>query len=271
MKAITRSMCALVALVFVVSAYAASPGIGTFDTGCDFSHSASNDPIIFPGQPGASHLHDFYGNTTTDAFSTGQGLLDANADRLHTTCKDSFDGAAYWTPALYMDGVKVQPANGAHVYYRSRQDPTVLPTTPFPTGFAVVSADHYWVCGDALGQRFQSAPTSCPLSGVLIGVVTFDQCWDGVNLHLTGETHVMRGGMNSCPVGYPTRIPALELLVRYNTDLAAHVFTLASGTTSTYHADFLNAWDPARLAFLVEECLDTRPSPAFCKNEELRP
>jgi len=29
-----------------------------------------DDPIVFPGQPGKSHLHTFFGNTLTDAFST---------------------------------------------------------------------------------------------------------------------------------------------------------------------------------------------------------
>lgn len=261
----------LAAAVLTFATSASALPIRSFDTGCPFSHSLSDDPILFPGQPGASHLHDFYGNTTTDAFSTGQGLLDVNADQLHTTCKDSKDGAAYWTPALYMDGVKLDPANGAHVYYRSRPDPAVLPATPFPVGFAVVSDKHYWACGDALGIRTQSAPTSCPNSGILIGVVNFHPCWNGVDLHLPGETHVKDGGMNSCPVGYPVRIPALELLVKYNIGLGTHAFTLSSGGTDTYHADFLNSWDPERLAFLVDECLNVPTAPTFCKNEELRP
>jgi hypothetical protein len=34
------------------------------------SHSAPDDPIVFPGVPGAAHLHEFFGNTSANACST---------------------------------------------------------------------------------------------------------------------------------------------------------------------------------------------------------
>jgi len=37
---------------------------------CRFSHTAPDDPIVFPAQPGLSHDHTFFGNTTTSADST---------------------------------------------------------------------------------------------------------------------------------------------------------------------------------------------------------
>ena len=39
---------------------------GSFVTQCDFSHRLPDDPIVFPGQPGASHSHDFTGNRSTN-------------------------------------------------------------------------------------------------------------------------------------------------------------------------------------------------------------
>lgn len=45
-------------------------GRGQFVVECGFSHVATDDPIVHPGQPGASHEHVFFGNTTTDAAST---------------------------------------------------------------------------------------------------------------------------------------------------------------------------------------------------------
>src|SRR5438034_2889321 len=41
-----------------------------FVSGCRFSHRNTDDPIVFPGQPGKSHDHTFIGNDSTDAFST---------------------------------------------------------------------------------------------------------------------------------------------------------------------------------------------------------
>ena len=44
--------------------------VGQFVVECGYSHSAPDDPIVYPGQPGMSHEHDFFGNVTTDADST---------------------------------------------------------------------------------------------------------------------------------------------------------------------------------------------------------
>ena len=41
-----------------------------FVENCRYSHQAPDDPIVFPGQPGASHQHTFVGNRTTSAFSS---------------------------------------------------------------------------------------------------------------------------------------------------------------------------------------------------------
>ena len=58
---------ALLIVEVVPSAHAAGQ---TFFTDCLPSHRAPDDPIVYPKQPGASHLHDFFGNETTNAFST---------------------------------------------------------------------------------------------------------------------------------------------------------------------------------------------------------
>ena len=79
----------LVALhLFAVPANAV--GGGVVSIGCTFSHAAADDPIVFPAQPGAAHMHNFLGNRSTDAFSTLDSLKAAD-----TSCKLSADTAAY--------------------------------------------------------------------------------------------------------------------------------------------------------------------------------
>ena len=46
--------------------------IGAFRIPCAYSHMAFDDPIVYPGRPGAAHLHTFFGNTGTNAASTEQ-------------------------------------------------------------------------------------------------------------------------------------------------------------------------------------------------------
>ena len=66
---------------------------GNFVSVCRYSHSAPDDPIVHPASPGTSHRHDFFGNTSTDAFSTTESLQAAP-----DLCRSDGDHAAYWCP-----------------------------------------------------------------------------------------------------------------------------------------------------------------------------
>ena len=75
-----------------------------FIESCRFSHQAPDDPIVFPGKPGASHQHTFVGNRTTSAFSNFGSLRSGG-----TTCMRADDTAAYWVPTLLRDGRALEP------------------------------------------------------------------------------------------------------------------------------------------------------------------
>ncbi len=83
-----------------------------FVSSCTVTHRAPDDPIVFFGQPGASHDHSFAGNTSTNASSTLASLLAAG-----TTCHRAGDTAAYWMPTLLQNGQPVMPVH-AQIYYR---------------------------------------------------------------------------------------------------------------------------------------------------------
>lgn len=100
-------------------------GGGGFTFDCEVSHFNSDDPIVFPGEVGAAHAHMFWGNTSTDAFSTIDSLL-ANED---STCEGRRDGnvAAYWTPVLFDEnGEAVEPTD-IDVRYRGRRNVNAIP------------------------------------------------------------------------------------------------------------------------------------------------
>jgi len=64
---------------------------------CDFSHSSYNDPIVFPGEEGAAHLHRFYGNELLDHTTTMESLIATGS----STCQgNNINRTAYWIPAL---------------------------------------------------------------------------------------------------------------------------------------------------------------------------
>ncbi|SCD59846.1 protein of unknown function, partial [Streptomyces sp. Termitarium-T10T-6] len=64
-----------------------------FQANCSVNHTAPDDPIVYPGQAGASHDHTFMGNDTTDANSTTASLSAGG-----TKCVAPGDRSAYWMP-----------------------------------------------------------------------------------------------------------------------------------------------------------------------------
>ena len=217
-------------------------GGGGFTVQCDFSHSASVDPIVMPGHTGMSHLHEFFGNTTTNENSTGASLLAGS-----TTCSDSNNLSAYWVPALYQDGARVAPVS-ARVHYEGR-GPNV---TAFPAGFMALTGrtdqTAAWGCATrgaqpTFGTSVATVPT-CGAGSRLVAQITFPQCWDGTSLDSADHiSHLVFASGNVCPTSHPVRVPQVTLAVSYSAGATGGSgVTLASGAASTLHADIFEAW-----------------------------
>jgi len=232
---------------------------GVFATLCRFSHEAPDDPIVRPNQPGASHLHEFFGNATTAAGSTYESLQ-AGA----TTCRTSQDTSGYWVPALYKDGAEVKPTF-MKVYYRAgRHEAGSI--RAFPAGFRVVAADAaatapqglrttFWAC-EGLRQPSETPP-ACPADAPLTLHVQFPECWDGVSTDSPDHKgHVAYGRLGACPADHPVALPSLALIVHYPISGDPGTVTLSSGSVYSGHADFFNAWNQAFLAKEVDDCLN---------------
>ncbi len=230
-----------------------------FIVSCAFSHSAYDDPIVALGQPGLSHRHDFFGNRTTDAFSTPDSMLGQA-----TSCERQLDTAAYWAPSLLDHGEPVSPL-GLDAYYRP--GPGIDPATvqPYPHGLMMISGDHTatapqstsfvgWGCG--IQGDPQVEPPICPADAPLRLKVVFPDCWDGVNVDSDDHmSHVAASVGGSCPDSHPVAIPQLTLSIGYPVSGEGHDLSLASGSVLTGHADFVNAWDEAELTRQVVKCL----------------
>ena len=179
-----------------------SDGTGDFRTVCAFSHMNFDDPIVFPGQPGRSHLHAFFGNTGANANSTAESLASSG----NSTCRGGIiNRSAYWQPAIIdtKDGTPVKPRT-AIIYYKSAAFALPADIQPLPQGLRMIA-------GDPNGRApVQWGPTSFSCNGTHVGSdntfpptagspgphsipnctpgtevwasVTFPRCWDGVNL-----------------------------------------------------------------------------------------
>jgi uncharacterized protein DUF1996/carbohydrate binding protein with CBM6 domain len=246
-----------------------------FNAGCTVSHHANDDPIVFPGQFGASHNHTFMGATTTNAASTLASLKAGG-----TTCNPVGDKSAYWVPTLYQNGRAVDPLGSVTVYYGSRlADPSK--TQPFPEGFRMIVGDaknqvdtpdhqgNHFFCagiGGEVGRTADGVMPVCAPTAVLNRQITFADCWDGVHLDSPDhKAHVSGGGPNgACPAAFPVPIPNVSFVIAYPLSTNTEGITLASGTTFSMHADFFNAWDPDAQAERVRNCINQS---AKCNSE----
>ena len=262
---------AVVAVIAVSAALAAGPAASrrraanpfegvNFISACKFSHFLTDDPIVYPGQPGKSHDHTFVGNTSTDANSTLASLQAAG-----TTCQRPADKAGYWMPSLIVDGQRVQPL-GATIYYRRN---TFGRLQAFPPGFKMIAGDSkattpqdkritFWNCGVLGGAPPSDAPPVCPSGrGQELRLhVNFPSCWDGKSTDSADhKSHMAYPTAGACPADHPVAVPVITLIYRYPVS-GAHEFALSSGGVYSAHADFFNAWNQGRLTQLVNFCLN---------------
>jgi hypothetical protein len=250
----------------------AESATGQFWVGCRYSHSAMDDPIVFPGQPGLSHLHDFFGNKSTNADSTEQSML-AGA----TTCRIPSDTAGYWSPAGYLGGARIKPLS-MRIYYTGVMDVGV---EPIPPGLKMIGGNKdaasasenphvSWYCGrnGSVSTPRMDAPYDCSpwaqyrfVSGV-IGVVDMPNCWDGTGLEPSDTVYPTDG---LCPPDFPHVLPRLSERIHFGVmdpmkANGAEGMSLASGPYYTLHGDFWNTWQRSRLDQLVADCLDAHVS-----------
>ena len=227
---------------------------------CDPSHTATDDPIVFPGAPGFSHPHEFFGATTTNASSTADDLVDGD-----TTCENRHDTAAYWVPALYDDGTRIPP-DELIAYYRTGRGIDPAEVRPWPFGLVMLAGDPLaegpqptgiaaWTCGAS--DHLTPEPRQCSSRAPLAMRLTFPDCWDGENLDsVDHRRHVAYSIEGACPRTHPVPIVQLILAVRYAYDGDPGGLRLASGAPTTVHGDVMNAWSDDELRNLTELCLE---------------
>lgn len=238
---------------------------GQFVVECGFDRFRPDDPVVHPGDPGASHLHQFFGAVGVHADSEARDLVDGG-----TTCDQSGDTASYWAPALIgADGAPIEPVDSV-AYYRA--GPDVDPTTvvPFPPGFMAVAGDHTaiepqptsvvaFACG--VGAARFSEPPRCG-DAALRMVVTFQDCWNGDDLRspvvAEPSLHVSYSRAGECPDSHPVAIPQLQFAIDFPPipDAELGDLHLASGDIHSGHADFWNTWDQDKLVNEVANCIN---------------
>ncbi len=233
--------------------------VGAFRFICNPSHELRDDPIVFPGQPGKSHLHQFFGNTQANGKSTYQSLRSSGA----STCNSPLNRSAYWMPAMLNGKGGVVRPDFVSIYYKRMpaSDPDCqrfgkgcvdLPRgLRFVFGYDMINGTPktgagYYDCQGPTAKAghypdLVEAAKSCPVGNQLGAVISAPNCWDGKNLdsadHRSHIAYMSYGdwGYPKCPSTHPYIIPGFTMGVWYTVDADLDVSGNWDGTKPTWH------------------------------------
>ncbi len=279
---------------------AATESIGAFRFLCEPGQVSYDDPIVYPNQPGRSHLHQFFGNTGANASSTYRSLRTSG----DSTCVNILNRSAYWMPAM-LDGrghvvrpdyvsiyYKRLPSNSAECH-RQAKDCVALPRgLRFIFGYDMVSGrtptgGTYFDCDGPTAKpghypTITEAAKNCPAGNRLGAIITAPGCWDGKRLdspnhrdHMANPTYGSQGYLR-CPPTHQHITPTFTMGAWYSVDEArADSWYLSSDEMpgmarmpagSTFHADWFGAWDDTVMADWMRNCIEALKS---CSSGEL--
>ena len=239
---------------------AAPDVVGAFRLVCHASHISYDDPIVFPGQPGKSHLHQWFGNDLADANSTYESLRKTG----NSTCGNALNRSAYWMPALLNGKGGVIRPDYVSIYYKRRPktDPlcakigkacvdlprglrfifgrNMLDMAALPTGSGYLNCDG----PGAIPGHYPDIPTAaknCPIGARLGAVISAPECWDGKNLdsadHRSHVAYSRYIGQSyaQCDAAHPYVIPTFTLGAWWSVDADLDRSGTWDGTFNSWH------------------------------------
>ncbi len=269
-------------------------GQGQFRVFCQYSHLNYDDPIVFPGQPGAAHLHMYWGNTKADASTTTSSLLNSGG----SSCEGyEANRTAYWMPALLDANNKVVIPKDILMYYKSAANLNAQ-TKPMPQGLKMIAGNStgnslstpnnvngiQWECYTGsldYSYQGQTIPNSCPpkpqnTDGFplnLVAIIYFPSCVkvnnDGSPV-LDSPDHkshlayfISSAGKLACPSTHPYIMPQLSYHISWPGDgnyTGWHLSSDRMNTTlpngSSLHADWYNGWNKSIIDHWTGTCIN---------------
>jgi hypothetical protein len=267
-----RRALMVLASVTMIAVGATPARAQSFIIECKPSHFVADDPIVFPGVAGASHMHEFFGNTSTNASSTY-----ATMTGKPTSCLVAGDTAGYWAPTLLNSAGQRIPPRRIVVYYRDRPQESRT-VTPFPPDFRMIAGSpQVGVAGfncDGI-PLFSTSLIDCtgyPTPYVRASIV-FPNCGqlDASGNIVTDSpdhrSHVAYpiSARLGCPASHPVQLPHVKLNIRFNVAncIAAGCYLSSDMGRAcvvkgcSLHADFWNTWNQQALIDLVRTKLNS--------------
>jgi len=225
----------------------AAPDVyGAFRFLCGAGQILSDDPIVYPGQPGKSHLHQYFGNLSGNANSTYESLRKSG----ESTCQNDANRSLYWMPAMLDGKGNVVRPDFVSIYYKRRPstDPfcktaasrcdgiprglqfifgwdQTRPNEPQPENAKLFNFKcvQGWSPTTATFPDMVEVMKVCKPGQWLSAAISTPECWNGVDLatkdhrsHLADMVRDRNSGQLSCPATHPVIIPRFTMGVGYS-------------------------------------------------------
>ncbi|MFK8080085.1 MAG: DUF1996 domain-containing protein [Granulosicoccus sp.] len=230
---------------------------------CPVSHYSHDDPVVYPGEKAAAHLHMFWGNTQTDAYSTGESLLTTG----NASCEGGLNNkSAYWAPALFNAQDETMLPESVFVYYKSFSTTAGFDRAtimPIPTGLQMLANQQVPNSGP---WNFRIDEDSVNGNSALHFTISFPMC---LQVEQNG-TPVLSSEDNTshlsyavasqetpsdCPASHPYRIPQLIYSITYDVPFSSQWYLSSDHNPqmqgSSLHADYFAAWDEETMDRIV--------------------
>lgn len=258
----------------------------------------ADDPIVYPGQKGAAHLHIFFANVALNYQTNNASLLYGSKT---TASGGGANKTAYWMPAMIdtATGVAQFPFGGIF-YYKSGTDMNFI--EPIPQGLKGISGNPSAVDSASQtdyvqftcfpegrsGASQKSSDTMPDCSGkqyaYIRAAVDFQHCladdgFGNIKLdspdhrsHWIPPAHPGTRLANDCTADFPHRITNIGQNADYliapdqNTKtwrLSSDNYSSASPGGASLHADYWGMWQNYWMSRITTQCNNT---PMNCEN-----
>jgi hypothetical protein len=267
-----------------------APGVqGAFRFLCAPGQLNYDDPILYPGQPGKSHLHLWFGNTLGNAGSTYASLRSTG----DSTCNSMGNRSAYWMPGMMHPTGKVVQPSYIFVYYKRAPANSIYCKPPYakaclalPRGLRYVfgynmldpkstptDTNNRWFNCDAPGvgghyATIREAAANCPVGARIGALVVSPNCWNGKDLdspdhrsHMAYQHYDGTHAAPVCPSTHPYLLPFFEPGAWFVNDGTAAQWRLSCDMAGDeggkcLHGDWFGAWEDSILDLWTANCID---------------
>ena len=258
----------------------APDAVGAFRFLCGPGQVLPDDPIVYPGQAGRAHLHQFFGNLGANASSTYVSLRRSG----DSTCMNALNRSAYWMPAMLDGRGNVVRPDGVSIYYKRRPKTDPFCTTQaqqcvdWPRGLRLIfgwdqfrpteaqpenTARFKFHCAagghpttPALPNMAEALKT-CVAGQELDATIQTPLCWNGRDLDSPDHRrHVVDmvgpGYPGHCPTTHPMLLPQFTMNVTWSIGqgdqptrwmLSSDHMKPGALPGDTFHSDYFEAWE----------------------------